>query len=77
MFALVGIIPYIMQAVGLACDFGYQCYEVDANLLELAFQAIADGVFYALTLVSVLGTLWGLGRKIYRTATGKNEAIKQ
>ena len=72
LFALVGIIPYIMQAIGLACQFGSQCYDLDPNILELIATSIADGVYYSLYLVSILGTLWGLCRKLYRTFAGTN-----
>lgn len=75
-FALLGIIPYIMQALSLVCAVGQQCYSVDATLLEVAFEAIADGVFYVLMLVSVAGSLYGAARKIVRTFKGENLVIE-
>ena len=71
-FALVGIIPYLMQAVNLVCEVGFQCYDLDTNLLMIAIDAIMNGVFYSLSLVSIIGTLYGLARKAYRTVTGNN-----
>lgn len=76
-FGLLGTIPYIMQALGLVCQFGYQCVDVDPSLLETIVDAVANGVFYTLALVSVFGSLWGAGRKLYRTFTGQNLAIKE
>jgi hypothetical protein len=75
-FALVGIVPMIMQALNLVCDFGRQCYDIDASLLMLAIDAIANGVFYALSLVAVIGTVYGVARKLYRTVTGNNLALR-
>lgn len=75
-FALVGIIPYIMQALSLVCDLGNQCIDYDTNIFEIAINAISNGVFYSLSLVSVIGTLSGLARKLYRTATGNNLALR-
>lgn len=74
-FALLGAIPYAMQALDLVCQFGHQCYDIDPSLFTTIIDALASGVFYTLSLVSVIGTLWGLGRKLYRTFTGRNEAI--
>jgi len=75
-FALLGAIPYLMQALDLVCQFGQQCYSLDPSLLETIVDALANGVFYTLSLVAVAGTIWGAGRKLYRTITGKNLAIK-
>jgi len=75
-FALLAVIPYIMQALSIACDFGQQCYDVDPSLLETGFDAIANGIFYSLSLVSVVGTIHGLVRKFIRTATGNNLALQ-
>lgn len=74
-FALLGIIPYAMQALSLVCEFGSQCYSIDPTLLETIASAIAEAVFYFLTLVSIGGALYGLGRKLYRTFRGENLAL--
>jgi hypothetical protein len=76
-YALLGAIPFLMQALDIVCQFGYQCVAFDPSLLEVFFDAIASGIFYLLTLVSVAGTTWAAGRKIYRTATGQNKALQQ
>ncbi len=75
-FALLGIIPYIMQAAGIACQFGYNCVELSPSLLELIFVSLADATFYILTLVSIVGTIYGATRKFYLTIIGENLAIK-
>lgn len=75
-FALLGLIPYAMQAADLVCQFGYQCVDIDPTLLETTVDALASGTFYLLSLISVIGVLWGLGRKLYRTVTGQNRAIQ-
>ena len=75
-FALFGAIPYLMQALSLVCDFGNQCYSVDASVFEVAFEALANGLYYLLSLISIFGTLYGLGRKLYRTVVGTNLALK-
>lgn len=76
-FALLGIIPYIMQVTNLVCEFGSQCYSIDPNLLETIASALAEGTYYLLLLISVMGTLWGASRKLWRTVTGKNLALKK
>lgn len=74
-FALLGIIPYLMQALDMACSFGSQCYDLDPSLFETIVDALANGIFYLLSLISVIGTLWAAGRKLYRTVTGQNRAL--
>jgi len=76
-FALIGVIPYLMQAFDLACDFGYQCYNVDPTLLNTMVEALANGAFYLLSLISIVGTIWGLTRKLYLTMIGENQATKK
>lgn len=76
-FALLALIPYAMQALDLVCSFGNQCYSVDASVLEIGIKAVADGTFYALSFVAAIGTLWGVLRKVYRTFTGQNLAMKE
>jgi hypothetical protein len=75
-FALVGFIPYIMQALDLVCGLGNQCYDINPTLLETFFDAIANGAFYLLSFIAVVGTAWQAWLKIYRTITGKNLALK-
>ena len=67
---------HIMQALELVCEFGSQCYDIDPSLFSTIAHAFAEAVFYALTLVSVIGTIWGASRKIWRTVSGKNLALK-
>jgi len=74
--ALLGLIPFIMQALDIACDFGKQCYDLQPSLFETIVSALADGTFYLLSLISVIGFVYGLGRKITRTIMGENEALK-
>lgn len=75
-FALVGIIPYLMQATDIVCQFGYQCVTLNPSLVELFFDSVSETIFYSLTLVAVLGSAYGFLRKIIRTAMGVNKAIQ-
>jgi len=74
--ALLGLIPFIMQALDIACDFGSQCYSLQPTLLETIVTAITDGTFYLLSLISIVGVIYGLVRKVYRTIMGENEVLK-
>lgn len=75
-YALVGIVPMIMQALNLVCGLGVQCYDLDSNLFMVGIDAIANGVFYGLSFVAVIGTFYGVARKLYRTVTGNNLALR-
>lgn len=72
---LIFLIPVAMQALGLACQFGYQCNFESSQLTELV-NIIADAVFYGLSLVGALGTVYGLLRKIVRTLMGNNLSLQ-
>lgn len=74
-FALLGIIPFIMQAWGIVCEFGYECTLVDTTLLEAVFNLISQTVFFSLSLISIIGTIWALFRKVSRTVGGTNKAL--
>lgn len=73
---VLAVVPFTMQAIGLVCTIGYYCYAIDPSWFEQAGDAIANVVFYALSLLSAVGVVWGIVRKIYRTVTGRNYAIK-
>lgn len=68
-------VPYLMQVFELACEFGQQCYRVDASEFEVIIQALADGAFYGLSLVGAGMALYGAIRKLFRTFTGMNQAL--
>jgi hypothetical protein len=74
-FALLGVIPYLMQAAGIVCGFDYICIDLNPSTLELIASTVADTAYYLLSLVSVVGALWGASRKLYRTLTGENEVL--
>lgn len=76
-FALLGLIPYIMQAAGIACQFGHNCVVLSPSLLELIASSVADATFYLLSLISIIGTIYGAVRKLYLTAIGQNVALKK
>jgi hypothetical protein len=73
---LLGLIPYLMQATDLVCQYGHSCMLIDASLLETFVETITASVFYTLTLISTLGVIYGLGRKIWRTVIGETETLK-
>jgi len=73
--ALLGIIPYAMQAFGWVCEIGQTCLDIDQNLLERLVSGISETVFLLLSLVSVIGIVYGLFRKILTTMEGDNKAL--
>lgn len=76
-FALLGAIPYLMQALGLVCQFGYTCIDVDPTLLEAIVDGIANLIYSLLAMISIAGATYGLARKLYRTIKGENLALKE
>ena len=75
--ALLGLVPYSMHALDIVCKIGYQCISIDPSLLEQIVDVVANGVFYILSLASLIGVAWGLARKIERTVNGENNALKE
>lgn len=82
-FFLLGVITWLAadgaQLMGIMCEIGSYCYPIEPDLIDQLkhiVDLVAQGAFYALTLVSVLGSLWAAGRKLIRTFTGQNLAIK-
>lgn len=75
-FALLGIIPYIMHATDIVCRLGYECVSLDTSLLEAVATGVAEAVFLGLSLLSVIGTVVGLFRKIYLTVVGENQTLQ-
>lgn len=76
-FALLGIIPYVLQATALACGFHlpHACVSLDQDALTAIIEGISNVAFWSLSLVSGIGTLWALIRKVGRTIQGSNRAI--
>lgn len=68
-------IPYLLNLFDVACEFGQQCYQVNASTFEVIVQAVADGTFYALSFLSAWWALYGAVRKLFRTITGTNSAL--
>lgn len=73
--ALLGIVPWVMQAIGIACALDTICIDLDQSALEAIATDVAQIVYYGLTIVSSVGLLYGLGRKIWRTVFGDNQAL--
>lgn len=73
--ALLAIVPFIMQAVGLVCAFGLTCTNFDASLLENFFTLIAELVYHTLMIGSVAGVLWGAMRKLWKTVRRTNPVL--
>ena len=86
-FFLLGVIAWLggqgLELLGVICDLGGYCYQYywsDPSILDQARQAVdvsAQAIYYALTLVSVIGTAWGAWRKMWRTATKQNRALSE
>lgn len=73
---LLGTIPYVMQVLGIVCALGLSCTVFDQTLLERFAAGVAEFVFLALSLVSVIGVVYGLLRKIKLTLMGENLTLK-
>lgn len=73
---LLGTIPTIMYSLDMVCRLGYECVALDASLLEQLINALTSFVFLFLSILSVWGTIYGLGRKVVLTAIGENQALK-
>lgn len=73
--SLLGLIPFVLQAIGVTCGLHLICPAIGADELQNAALSASNAVFYALSLVSVLGALYGFGRKVYRTVVGTNAAF--
>ena len=65
---------YLMQAIGIACQYGYQC-EFNFELLTDAVNVIADIVFYSLTLAGVFGYAYGIARKLWLSLSGEHAGL--
>ena len=73
--ALLGLIPYTMQALDIVCQWGHTCTTIDQSLLAAIVETIANGVFYVLSLAAAFGVLVGLVRKADLTIKGQNRAL--
>lgn len=71
----LGVVPYIMQVTGMACSLGVHCVIVDPTLVDAIVTSVTDITFYTLTLVSVIGTIWGLIRKLFLTLKGEHAGL--
>ena len=74
-FALLGIIPGAMSVMGLACGFQLVCVNVTASDLTTVVNEFSQLVFLILSVVSIVGAIWGFARKLVRTANGTNAAF--
>lgn len=74
-FALLGAIPVIMQAIGLACGFNVLCLDTNAGELEQVGSAVANVVYFAVSAVAAGGTVLAFLRKVVRTARGTNAGM--
>lgn len=74
-FALLGVIPVVIQALGLACGFQVLCIEATPSELEAVVAAMANVLYFGLSAVAAIGFVLSFGRKVYRTAAGTNKAM--
>ena len=74
MFTL-GLVPYILSLVTAACGFGLVCLGVEADSLNTLAQMLGDIVFWSLSIVSGIGFVIGLVRKLVLTAKGNNKVV--
>ena len=74
-FALVGAIPAIMQAIGLACGFNVLCIYTTPTELEAVALTIANLAYLTLSAVAAVGFILSFFRKVSRTIVGANAAF--
>lgn len=68
---LIGLIPVAMKVVGLGCTLAIVCIDTNASELTNVASAIADIVFWVLSIVASLGIVYGFVRKVVLTLEGK------
>lgn len=73
--ALVGVIPYIINAVGIACGFGLVCLGVDTAGLNALAEGLEKVAFFVLSTIAAIGVVVGLARKFIRSAQGTNRSF--
>ena len=74
-YALLGVVPVVIQALGLACGFQILCVDVAPSALEAVALAVANFVYFGLSAIAAIGFVLSFGRKVYRTAAGTNKAM--
>mgnify|MGYP003407973175 CR=1 FL=1 len=68
---LTGVVTYVVFFAGL---FHINLAPTDINSV---IEAIVKIIELLLSVVSVIATAWGLIRKLWTTATGKNKVINE
>lgn len=64
---LLASIPYILQTLGVTCALGIICFSTTESELKQLFDLISAVVLFALLIVSHLGLIVGIVRKIFNT----------
>jgi hypothetical protein len=72
--AMIALIPLILKASVVACGL-HVCLAVDENSLTTLFSVLGDIVFWALSLYSGIGFVYGFVRKLILTAQGRNPIV--
>lgn len=72
---LLGIVPLIIQGISFACGFGLFCLGVTDTELNGVIEALEAITYSVLAFIASVITIWGFVRKVFRTATGTNNAI--
>ena len=73
--ALVAVIPMITKIIPILCAMGVVCLQVNDTDLKMLFDIVGDIVYALLWLVALVGSLYGLQRKIVRTIKGTNKVF--
>lgn len=74
--ALMLTIPFVLQALDLVCGIGQYCFDVNNGALEELFESVAQLVYFITLAVGAIMSAYGIGRKVIRTISGQNLAIK-
>lgn len=72
---LLAFIPYTMNLVLYSCSLGFMCLSVSVDEVTTVINAVASLVFWSLSIVSGVGFVWGVIRKVVTTTTGTNAVI--
>lgn len=70
------LVPFLMQAYGMVCAFGYRCIDIDPSIFDTVIDMMANLIFLFFSAVATVLSLCGIFRKMYRTFTGTNEVLK-
>ena len=73
---LLGVIPYTLHAISIACGVGWVCLDIDGPTLNSMVEIATQLVFYIFSIIAIVGSVYGVTRKLILTIKGQNKAIQ-